>query len=132
MNIQQKHHHLLANDLETILYGRTHTPSSPALRRLVGTIPRSCAAGVHRDFDVEEITGHGVFDSATHADVERIVRRALKMMVLNGGELRLAIEHLETALRREGTGYGRRRSPRLRANRSVTSRAGSGRIGADD
>ena len=36
---RQKHHHLLANDLETILYGRTQSPGSPALQQLTETIP---------------------------------------------------------------------------------------------
>ena len=57
--------------------------------------------GVRRDFDVEEIAERGMFQGATHADVERIVRRALKEMVIKGGELRLNVEHLETARRRE-------------------------------
>ena len=37
---RQKQHHLLANDLETILYGRAKTPSSQTLRSLLPTIPR--------------------------------------------------------------------------------------------
>ena len=57
--------------------------------------------GVRRDFDVQEIAGRDMFKGATHADVERIVRRALKEMVIKGGELRLSVEHLETARRRE-------------------------------
>ena len=36
---RQKHHHLLANDLETILYGRPCEPSSPAIRQLVQSVP---------------------------------------------------------------------------------------------
>ena len=43
---RQKQHHLLADHLEAILYGRTHTPSSPALRRLVGTIPEDLERGI--------------------------------------------------------------------------------------
>ena len=35
---REKQHHLLANDLETILYGRPHTPASPAVRKLTGDI----------------------------------------------------------------------------------------------
>ena len=57
--------------------------------------------GVRRDFDVEEIAERDMFNGATHADVERIVRRALKDMVIEGGELRLNVAHLETAQRRE-------------------------------
>ena len=43
---REKQHHLLANDLETILYGRTRTPSSPALRKLVETIPEDRERGI--------------------------------------------------------------------------------------
>ena len=57
--------------------------------------------GVRRDFDIEETAERGMFDGATHADVERIVQRALKEMVIKGGDLRLNVEHLETARRRE-------------------------------
>ena len=215
---RQKQHHLLANDLETILYGRGRTPSSPALRNLVEVIPEDrergipllslrepvrriedvvlsrdnlslvneilrehnreevlktyglrpsdrilfcgppgCGKtltaeviaselgrpfavvrnhegmldsavwrrfdevlflkpptraqlcrllgvklrGIRRDFDVREIAERDMLKGATHADVERIVRRALKEMVIKGGELRLNVDHLEAALRRE-------------------------------
>ena len=57
--------------------------------------------GVRRDFDVEEIAERDLFKGATHADVERIVRRALKEMIIKGGEPRLNVDHLETARRRE-------------------------------
>ena len=43
---RQKQHHLLANDLETILYGRSQTPSSPALRNLTATIPEDRERGI--------------------------------------------------------------------------------------
>ena len=36
---RQKQHHLLADDLETILCGRARAPSSPALRRLAEAVP---------------------------------------------------------------------------------------------
>ena len=57
--------------------------------------------GVRRDFDVEEIAERDMFKGATHADVERSVRRALKEMIIRGGEPRLNVDHLETARRRE-------------------------------
>ena len=57
--------------------------------------------GVRREFDIESIAESGMFKGATHADVERIVRRALKDMVLKGGELCLNATHLQTAQRRE-------------------------------
>ena len=57
--------------------------------------------GVRREFDIESIAESGMFKGATHADVERIVRRALKDMVLKGGELCLSAIHLQTAQHRE-------------------------------
>ena len=43
---RQKQHHLLADDLETILYGRASAPSSPALRKLSATIPDDRERGI--------------------------------------------------------------------------------------
>ena len=55
--------------------------------------------GVRGGFEVEEIAGQGWFKGATQADVERMVRRAVKEMVLEGGDLRLRVRHLESARR---------------------------------
>ena len=57
--------------------------------------------GVRREFDVKTVVEGGWFKDSTHADVERVVRRAVKGMVLQGGDLCLRLEHLETARRRE-------------------------------
>ena len=57
--------------------------------------------GVRREFAINDVAGRGWFKGATHADVERVLRRAVKEMVLEGGELRLRIDHLEAARRRE-------------------------------
>ena len=43
---RQKQHHLLADDLESILYGRTQSPASPALRNLIATIPEDRERGI--------------------------------------------------------------------------------------
>ncbi len=43
---RQKQHHLLANDLETILYGRPRTPASPAVRKLAGDVPQDRERGL--------------------------------------------------------------------------------------
>ena len=85
-----------------------------------------------RDFDFKEIAERGMFNGATHADVERIVRRVLKDMVIKGGELRLNVEHLETARRRENAGSRKRRNLEPCTNRSATPRMGSGKIGTLD
>ena len=55
--------------------------------------------GVRHDFDLKEVVERGWFKDATHADVERVVRRAVKAMVLEG-ESRLCLDHLDAARRR--------------------------------
>ena len=42
----QKQHHLLANDLERILYGNPRTPTSPALRKLTTGVPEDRERGL--------------------------------------------------------------------------------------
>ena len=42
---RQKHHHLLANDLEKILHGRANAPPSPALQRLAASVPKDRERG---------------------------------------------------------------------------------------
>ena len=72
-------------------------PTVAQLRRLLSIKLR----GVRREFAIEDIAARGWFKGATHADVERVLRRALKAMVLQDSDLRLRIEHLEAAQRRE-------------------------------
>ena len=72
-------------------------PTSAQLRQLLSVKLR----GVRCEFAINDVAGRGWFKGATHADVERMLRRALKEMVLQGGDLRLRIEHLEAARRRE-------------------------------
>ena len=57
--------------------------------------------GVHYEFNIKEIAERGWFKGDSHADVERVVRRAVKEMVLQGNELRLTERHLAMARRRE-------------------------------
>ena len=72
-------------------------PTVPQLRRLLSVKLR----GVRREFTIDDVAGRNWFKGATHADVECVLRRALKEMVLQDGDLRLRIEHLEAARRRE-------------------------------
>lgn len=44
---RQKQYHLLANDLETVLYGRAQTSSRHALLNLLPTIPEDRERGIH-------------------------------------------------------------------------------------
>ena len=80
---------------EEVLFLKPPTPAQ--LCRLLVVKLR----GVRREFDIEDIADRGWFKGATHADVERVVRRAVKEMVLEGGELRLRVRHIESAQRRE-------------------------------
>ena len=70
--------------------------------KLLRQLIRSGAEG-----DLDAFRG---FKGATHADVERVLRRALKEMVLQGSDLRLRIEHLEAATRRENARRHRART----------------------
>ena len=72
-------------------------PTTAQFRRLLSVQLR----GVRHEFTVKEVADRGWFKGATHADVERVVRRAVKEMVLQDGDLRLRLDHLETARRRE-------------------------------
>ena len=72
-------------------------PTAAELRRLLAVKLR----GVRREFEIGEVVDRGWFKGAAHADVERVVRRAVKEMVLAGEAPRLRIGHLESARRRE-------------------------------
>jgi len=62
--------------------------------------------GVRRQFEIDEVTT--LFKGMAHADVERVLRRGIKDMVLAGEEF-LAARHLEGAARREKPRLARRR-----------------------
>jgi AAA+ superfamily predicted ATPase len=64
--------------------------------------------GVRRDFEAEDAKVTALFKGMTHADVERVLRRAIKDMVLLGNEF-LTVRHLETAARRERPRQARQR-----------------------
>ena len=57
--------------------------------------------GVKKHFDVRTVVDSGIFKGASHADVERIVRRALKTVLLEGRDLSLTAEDIKAAARRE-------------------------------
>ena len=79
---------------EEVLFLRP--PTAAQVRRLLSVKLR----GVRYDFDIKDVVERGWFADATHADVERVVRRAVKAMVLEGGESRLRLDHLDAARRR--------------------------------
>ena len=57
-------------------------------------------AGVRRNFDLEDHAIRILFTGLSHADVERVLRRAVKAMVLSGNEF-LEVRHIEGARARE-------------------------------
>lgn len=71
-------------------------PTTAQLRRLLALKLR----GVRHDFDIKDVVQLRWFKGATHADVERVIRQAIKAMVLEGNELRLRLDHLQAARRR--------------------------------
>ena len=79
-------------------------PNLEQLRRLLALKLR----GVRREFEIEDAVVTALFKAMTHADVERVLRRAIKDMVLAGQEF-LTMRHLETAARRERPRQARQR-----------------------
>jgi SpoVK/Ycf46/Vps4 family AAA+-type ATPase len=77
-------------------------PNVVQLRRLLALKLR----GVRRQFEVDDVTT--LFKGMTHADVERVLRRGIKDMVLAGEEF-LAARHLDAAARREKPRLARQR-----------------------
>ena len=60
-------------------------------------------AGVRRNFDLDDHAVRRMFTGLSHADVERVLRRAVKDMVLSASEF-LEVRHVEGARAREGDG----------------------------
>ena len=85
-------------------------PTAAELRRLLAVKLR----GVRREFAIREIVERGWFKGAVHADVERVIRRAVKEMVLEGESPLLRIAHLETARRHETARRRRAKAPPAR------------------
>ena len=62
--------------------------------------------GLRREFEIEDARIVGLFKGMTHADVERVIRRAAKDMVISRKDF-LSERHLKLAIRREGTRIAR-------------------------
>ena len=71
-------------------------PSLEQLKRLLQIKLR----GLRREFEVDDSRIVDLFKGMAHADVERVLRRAAKDMILSGKEF-LSERHLQAALRRE-------------------------------
>lgn len=72
------------------------SPNLEQLRRLLSIKLR----GLRREFDIDDSRIVGLFKGMSHADVERVLRRAAKDMVLSGKEF-LSERHLQVAIKRE-------------------------------
>lgn len=57
-------------------------------------------SGVRRNFECTDENIAGLFSNLSHADIERVLRRAVKEMILSNKEF-LEVEHLRSALNRE-------------------------------
>ncbi len=71
-------------------------PNSTQLKNLLTVKLR----GVRREFELEDLTISGLFKGMSYADVERVLRRAIKEMVLSGGEF-LQERNLRSAISKE-------------------------------
>ena len=71
-------------------------PNIEQIRRLLAVKLR----GLRRDFDLEKTRIAGLFKGMSYADIERVLRRAAKDMVLSGDEF-LTERRIEVAVRRE-------------------------------
>lgn len=72
------------------------SPNLEQLRRLLSVKLR----GLRREFEIDDARIAGMFKGMSHADVERVLRRAAKDMVLAGKEF-LSERHLQSAIKRE-------------------------------
>jgi len=57
-------------------------------------------SGIRRNFDIDTQEITKLFKGLSHADIERVLRRAIKEMILSGREF-LEVSHLKDALSRE-------------------------------
>jgi SpoVK/Ycf46/Vps4 family AAA+-type ATPase len=71
-------------------------PNIEQLRRLLSVKLK----GLRRNFEIEEAAFVSQLKGMSHADVERVLRRAAKDMVLSGSEF-LSERHIQSAIRRE-------------------------------
>ena len=75
---------------------RFEMPNLEQIKRLLGLK----LSGVRRNFDIEDAHIASVFKGLSHADIERVLRRAVKDMILTGREF-LEKAHLDASLARE-------------------------------
>ena len=77
---------------------RFDLPNLEQIRRLLEIKLRS----VRREFEIDDPKLAPAFKGMSHADIERVIRRAIKEMILAGKEF-LEMGHVMSALKREGS-----------------------------
>lgn len=75
---------------------RFELPSLEQIKRLLGLK----LSGIRRNFEPDDGVVASQFKGMSHADIERVLRRAIKDMILSGREF-LEKTHIDTALSRE-------------------------------
>lgn len=75
---------------------RLEMPNLEQIKRLLA----SKLSGTRRNFDPDDGQIASLFKGMSHADIERVLRRAVKEMILSGREF-LEKSHIDTALARE-------------------------------
>lgn len=75
---------------------RFEPPNLEQIKRLLGLK----LSGIRRDFETDGNEIANLFKGMSHADIERVLRRAVKQMILSGREF-LQRSHVEEALKRE-------------------------------
>jgi len=75
---------------------RFEMPNLEQIKRLL-TLKLS---GIRRNFEADDAQVASLFKGMSHADIERVLRRAVKEMILSGREF-MEKSHLDTALARE-------------------------------
>jgi SpoVK/Ycf46/Vps4 family AAA+-type ATPase len=75
---------------------RFEMPNLEQLKRLLALK----LSGIRRNFETDDAQVASLFKGMSHADIERVLRRAVKEMILSGREF-LEKSHLDTALARE-------------------------------
>ena len=73
-------------------------PNVQQIKKLLTVKLRS----MRRNFEIDDTKVASIFKGLSHADIERVVNRAKKEMILQGREF-LEVEHLNSAFRREAS-----------------------------
>lgn len=82
--------------IATTFLTKTEMPHLEQIKRLLAIKP----SGIRRNFEADDAQVASLFKGMSHADIERVLRRAVKEMILSGREF-MEKSHLDTSLARE-------------------------------